>query len=76
MTKTNIKDKTGKSLLKTKIKDKIGKSLFMAAAVICVISVVTIFIFLIVKSVPALHKIGFFDFLFGSEWARIVVESV
>ena len=41
----------------------------MAAAVICVISVVTIFIFLIVKSVPALHKIGFFDFLFGSEWS-------
>lgn len=41
----------------------------MAAAVICVISVVTIFIFLIVKSVPALGKIGFFNFLFGTEWS-------
>lgn len=41
----------------------------MAAAVICVISVVTIFIFLIVKSAPALKKIGFFDFLFGTEWS-------
>lgn len=41
----------------------------MAAAIICVISVVTIFVFLIVKSVPALNKIGFFDFLFGTEWS-------
>ena len=41
----------------------------MAAAVICVISVVTIFIFLIVKSAPALKKIGFFDFLLGTEWS-------
>ena len=56
-------------MTKTNVKDKIGKSLFMAAAVICVISVVTIFIFLIVKSAPALKKIGFFDFLFGTEWS-------
>ena len=56
-------------MTKTNVKDKIGKTLFMAAAVICVISVVTIFIFLIVKSVPALGKIGFFDFLFGTEWS-------
>ena len=56
-------------MTKTNVKDKIGKSLFMAAAVICVISVVTIFIFLIVKSAPALKKIGFFDFLLGTEWS-------
>ena len=56
-------------MTKTNVKDKIGKSLFMAAAVICVISVVTIFIFLIVKSAPALKKIGFFDFLFVTEWS-------
>ena len=53
----------------SKIKEKIGKGIFAAAAVICVISVVAIFAFLIIKSVPALQKIGLFKFLFGDVWA-------
>lgn len=52
-----------------RIKEKIGKGIFAAAAIVCTISVVAIFGFLIIKSVPALIKIGFFDFLFGSNWA-------
>ena len=52
-----------------KIKEKIGKGTFAAAAIVCTISVVAIFGFLIVRSVPALIKIGFFDFLFGNEWS-------
>ena len=53
----------------TKTSDKIGKSVFAAAAVISIISVVVIFGFLIAESIPALNKIGFFDFLFGNKWA-------
>lgn len=51
-----------------KLKDKIGKGVFASAAVVCTISVVAIFAFLIAKSVPALKEIGFFDFLFGDKW--------
>ena len=53
----------------TKTSDKIGKSVFAAAAVVSIISVVVIFGFLIAESIPALNKIGFFDFLFGNKWA-------
>ena len=52
-----------------RIKEKIGKGIFAASAIVCTISVVAIFGFLIIKSVPALIKIGFFDFLFGNSWA-------
>lgn len=51
-----------------KLIDKIGKVLFASAAVVCTISVVAIFAFLIAKSVPALQEIGFFNFLFGDKW--------
>lgn len=53
----------------TKIKEKIGQITFAIAAIICVIAVVAIFAFMIVRSVPALHKIGLFDFMFGENWS-------
>ncbi|MBQ8230181.1 MAG: phosphate ABC transporter permease subunit PstC [Clostridia bacterium] len=53
----------------TKVKEKIGKSAFTAAAVLCIIAVAAIFVFLIVKSLPAFKKIGFFDFLLGDNWS-------
>ena len=56
-------------MAQTKTSDKIGKSIFAAAAVISIISVVAIFGFLIAESIPALNKIGFFNFLFGNKWA-------
>ena len=43
--------------------------MFGIAAVICIIAVVAIFAFLVMKSVPAFHKLGFFDFVFGDHWA-------
>ena len=55
-------------MINGKISDKIGKALFIAAAVVTTVSVAAIFAFLIIKSAPAFNKIGFFDFLFGSEW--------
>lgn len=54
---------------KVKVKENVGKTVFATAAVICVIAVVAIFVFMLVKSIPAFRKIGFFDFIFGEEWS-------
>ena len=53
----------------TKIKEKTGQTIFTVAAVICVIAVVAIFVFMLIKSIPALNKIGLFDFIFGDNWS-------
>ena len=53
----------------TKIKEKTGQTIFTVAAVICVIAVAAIFVFMLIKSVPALNKIGLFDFIFGDNWS-------
>ena len=55
--------------MKSVIKEKAGKIIFMAAAIICIIAVVAIFIFMFVKSIPAFKKIGLFDFIFGDNWS-------
>ena len=51
-----------------KVKECLSKVLFMTAAVICIIAVVTIFVFIVAKSIPALSKIGVFDFISGDVW--------
>lgn len=43
--------------------------MFTIAAMICVIAVVAIFGFMLVKSLPAFRKIGFFNFVFGDNWS-------
>ncbi len=50
-------------------KEKAGKTVFTIAAMICVIAVIAIFGFMLVKSLPAFRKIGFFDFVFGDNWS-------
>lgn len=50
-------------------KEKAGKSVFTIAAMICVIAVIAIFGFMLVKSLPAFRKIGFFNFVFGDNWS-------
>ncbi len=54
---------------KAKGKEIFGKVMFGIAAVICIIAVIAIFAFLIIKSVPAFSKLGFFDFVFGDKWS-------
>ena len=54
---------------KAKAKETFGKAVFGIAAVICIIAVIAIFAFLIIKSVPAFNKLGIFDFVFGDNWA-------
>lgn len=51
------------------IKEHLGKALFGMAALICITAVVAIFAFLILKSVPAFQKLGFFRFIFSDTWA-------
>ena len=52
----------------TQFKEKAGKAVLTAAALLSIAAVLSIFIFLLVKSFPAFEKIGFFDFLFGDRW--------
>lgn len=52
-----------------KTKESVGKAVFGIAAVICMVAVMAIFAFLIVKSIPAFHKLGIFDFIFGDNWS-------
>jgi len=49
--------------------EKAGRIVFATAAIICVIAVVSIFVFMLVKSIPAFEKIGFFNFVFGDNWS-------
>lgn len=55
--------------MRSVIKEKTGKIIFTAAAIICIIAVVAIFIFMFVQSIPAFKKIGLFDFIFGDNWS-------
>ena len=54
---------------KTQIKEKTGQTIFTVAAIICVIAVAAIFVFMLIKSIPAFNKIGVFDFIFGDNWS-------
>ena len=53
---------------RTKVKELSSKVLFAAAAIVCIVAVIAIFVFIIIRSVPALSKIGFFNFVFGDVW--------
>jgi phosphate transport system permease protein len=49
-------------------KEKIMKLIFIIAAFVSILSVALICIFLFVKGVPAIAKIGLFNFLGGTKW--------
>ncbi len=51
------------------IKERIGKIVFTVAAALCVVAVVAIFTFMLIKSIPAFHKIGVLSFIFGDNWS-------
>lgn len=55
-------------MLRSELKEKIAKWCFAIVSAICIASVVAIFAFLIVKSIPALKQIGLFEFLLGDRW--------
>lgn len=54
---------------KTQFKEKTGKAIFTFTAIICIIAVIAIFAFMLIKSMPAFKKIGMFNFIFGDNWS-------
>jgi phosphate transport system permease protein len=50
------------------ITETAAKTLFSLCAVFSILAVVSILAFLILQGLPAVSKIGFFDFIFGKEW--------
>jgi len=54
--------------LKKKLIDKLSTAIFFICALVSILSVLLICIFLFAGGVPAMGKIGFFEFLFGQVW--------
>ncbi len=52
-----------------KYKEKIMGGIFLTAALTCIIAVLLICVFLFGSGVPAIGKIGFLNFLTGTEWS-------
>lgn len=52
-----------------KYKDKIMKVVFLIAAITSIAAVALICVFLLINGVPAMAKIGLFDFIGGTKWA-------
>ncbi|MGN0462693.1 MAG: phosphate ABC transporter permease subunit PstC [Ruminococcus sp.] len=50
------------------IKEKLMKMVFLLCACISIIAVIIICLFIFANGVPAVGKIGFFDFIFGTHW--------
>ncbi len=50
-------------------KENIAKAIFIALAAFSILAVFTIIGYLLYASIPAFRDIGFFKFIFGSEWS-------
>ena len=66
--------KTQNRLQMTKFKEKFFQILFLIAALTSIAAVLLICIFLFANGVPAMAKIGLFDFLLGTKWAPTDTE--
>ncbi len=62
---TLTKNKTAKFFSK----ENIAKAIFIALAAFSILAVFTIIGYLLYASIPAFRDIGFFRFIFGSEWS-------
>lgn len=51
-----------------KAKERIWEIIFLFAATFSILAVLLICLFLFANGIPAMHKIGLFDFLFGLKW--------
>ena len=56
-------------LTKNKIKESVMSKVFLLSALTCIFFVFLICVFLFANGIPAMHKIGFTDFIFGKTWA-------
>ncbi len=55
--------------MKQSAKEKLMEIIFLVAALASIISVALICLFLFVNGIPAMAKIGFFDFILGKNWS-------
>lgn len=53
---------------KNKVKENVIYGVFLILGLITVAAVLLITVYLVIAGVPAIRKIGLFDFLFGKEW--------
>jgi phosphate transport system permease protein len=53
---------------RSEVKEKTLKIVFAIAALFSILAVIAIFLFLFIQGVPAIKKIGLFQFLFGQKW--------
>ncbi len=67
-TKENAKPSFREYIAAAFTKENIAKVVFIAFAAFSILAVFAIIFFMLAESVPAFREIGFFKFLFGSEW--------
>lgn len=63
-----VKVFTKERLLQVFNREKIAKAVFIAFAAFSILAVFAIVFYILYASVPAFREIGFFKFVFGSEW--------
>jgi len=73
--KDNIMSTFSSALKKASIKENSLKFVFISAAFFSVVTIVSIFVFLISGSASAIGRIGIFNFLFGPAWNSNVNDT-
>lgn len=58
---------------KKNLKEKVMSAVFLTSALTSILAVALICVFLLANGIPAIGKIGIFDFLLGKEWAPVDV---
>jgi len=53
------------------IKEKLMQYVFFISALVSVLAVICICLFLLMRGIPAISKIGFMNFIFGQKWAPV-----
>lgn len=61
-------NKVSGSTKNKKISEKSFKLIFLFSAVFSIIAVISIFVFIFLRGIPAISKTGLFKFIFGTEW--------
>lgn len=54
--------------------ERVMNAIFFACGLTAIACVVLISVYMIIAGVPAIGKIGFIDFLFGTKWASTAAE--
>lgn len=64
----SLRDTSASGKFFNRIKEPLARTAFIIAACVSILAVVLICVFLFVNGIPAIGKIGVFDFLLGQKW--------